>query len=412
MLRTLLLLVLLCTIAASAPSARAAGLLLPGEEGFNDCDHFSDNLWGLHTQLEEKYGLYFEIVYRQDTFWNTRGGNSTKSPPDRPRMAGLYLELDTAAAGLWENGTFFLGLEYITGKNPSDSRVGDWQWMSWISTDRRRAQVSEFWYRHSFLEDSIWIKFGKMEANTEFNAIDYSLDFIHSSAALNPTIPIPSYPDQDWGLVAGIEPSEHVAVNAGIYQGDLNGSRSIGNTLGNLRGPMLIVEPSFRYEINGLPGKINIGTWWNGREFDAYHRNRPNRTTYGSSYGFYGFLQQLLWKENPADTECAQGVGIYGQYGWVPKNRSEIDDFIGGGMTWQGAIRGRDDDVIGLGAFCVYFSDSAGFDDRAETAVELFYKAWLTGWLSVQPDVQFISNPGGVGNRNAIVVGSRVEFVF
>ena len=333
MLRTLLLLVLLCIIAASAPSARAAGLLLPGEEGFSDSDHFSDNLWGLHTQLEEKYGLYFEIVYRQDTFWNTRGGNSTKSPPDRPRMAGLYLELDTAGAGLWENGTFFLGLEYITGKNPSDSRVGDWQWMSWISTDRRRAQVSEFWYRHSFLEDSFWIKLGKMEANTEFNAIDYSLDFIHSSAALNPTIPIPSYPDQDWGLVAGIEPSEHFAVNAGIYQGDLNGSRSIGNTLGNLRGPMLIVEPSFRYEINGLPGKVNIGTWWNGRAFDAYHRNRPNRTTYGSSYGFYGFIQQLLWKENPADAECAQGVGIYGQYGWVPKNRSEIDDFIGGGMT-------------------------------------------------------------------------------
>ncbi len=412
MMQKILLLATLTTLLAGAPVAWPKDLVLPRDEAFGTCDHFSDNLWGLHSRLEENYGLSFEIIYRQDIFWNTRGGNSTKSPPDHPRMAGLYLELDTAAAGLWQNGTFFAGLEYMSGTHPSESRVGDWQYMSWISTDHTRAQISEFWYRHSFLEDAFWVKLGKMEANTDFNAIDYSLDFINSSAALNPTIPIPSYPDQDWGLVAGIEPSEHFAVNAGIYQGTLNGSRSIGNTLDDLRGPMLIIEPSFKYEINGLPGKINAGAWWNGRKFDAYHEYRTNRTTYGRSYGFYGFIQQLLWKENPDDAECTQGVGVYGQYGWVPKDRSEIDSFIGGGLTWQGAVRGRDEDVAGLGAFCVYFSDSAGFDDRAETAVELFYKAWLTGWLVLQPDVQFISNPGGVGNRNALAVGGRVEFVF
>ena len=411
MLKKILLFVI-ALVAAASTHVAAEGLILPGDEGFTDRDHFSDNLWGLHTNLQEKYGLSFEFIYRQDFIWNTHGGESTNSTPHMPRMAGMYFELETAKAGLWENGTFFLGLEYITGSNPStESRVGDWQWLSWISTDRRHSQISEAWYRHTFLEEKLWFKFGKMEANYEFNAIDYSFNFLNSSAMLNPTIPIPTYPDQDWGLAVGIVPADWFSCNFGIYQGKINGSRSVGNTLDDLRGPMLIMEPSFQYELAGLPGKVNIGAWWNGRTFDAYHENRTNRTEYGSSYGFYGFIQQLLWKEN-TDSDCEQGIGAYAEYGWTPGARFEVDNFVGAGLNWQGAIPTRDDDALGLGAFTVFFSDTAGFDESSETAVELFYKAYVTSWLVLQPDVQYITNPGGTNNSNAVVVGGRVEFIF
>jgi carbohydrate-selective porin OprB len=32
--------------------------------------------------------------------------------------------------------------------------------------------------------------------------------------------------------------------------------------------------------------------------------------------------------------------------------------------------------------------------------------------MALQPDVQYITNPGGNISRNALVVGGRVEFVF
>lgn len=397
---------------SSISFAGEAGLRLPNHEEFLTCDHFSDNLWGLHSTLKEKLGLSFEIRYLQDMFWNTRGGINTHNSGEYPRLFGLYLELDTAKAGLWENGTFFLGLEHISGHNPSESQTGDWQWFDWLSTDRRRNQVSEFWYKHTFLDEKLWVKFGKMEANYDFNFIEYSLEFLNSSAALNPTIPIPSYPNQDWGTVIGVKPADWFTCNFGIYQGKNNGTRSVGNTLDDLRGPMLIVEPSFKYSLDGLPGMVNVGAWWNGRRFDAYHNYPSNHEYYGKAYGFYGFWQQLLWKENPDAEACTQGIGLFAEYGWAPKDRYEIEEYAGGGLRWVGAIPTRDDDITGLGVFNIYFSDQAGFTDHTETAIEFFYKAQLTGWMALQPDVQYITNPGGDGKRNAVAVGGRLEFVF
>jgi len=242
--------------------------------------------------------------------------------------------------------------------------------------------------------------------------IEYSLEFVNSSAALNPTIPIPSYPWQDWGVVVGTRPVEWFSMNLGVYQRKNEGSRSVGNTLDDLRGPMLIAEPSVRYDLRGLPGTINFGVWWNGRRFDAYHEHSSRHRYHGKSGGFYGFWQQLVWKENPQNTECSQGIGLYAQYGWAPKDRSEVEDFIGGGLQWTGALPQRDDDVMGLGVFNVYFSDKAGFDKSYETAYEFFYKAQVFGWMALQPDIQYIVNPGGGKNRNALALGGRLEFVF
>ena len=373
-------------------------------------DHFSNNIWGLHDRLEEKLGLSFEIVYLQDMFWNTRGGISTCDTGEYPRLLGLHLELDTAKAGLWANGTFFLSLEHYSGKSPSN-HVGDWQMLDNIDSDRMN-QVSEFWYKHSFLDNKLWLKLGKMEANADFSYIETGIEFINSSAGLIPTVPIPSYPDQDWGAVIGIEPAALFGCTFGIYQAEIDGSRSVGHTIDNLRGPMVIVEPSFKYNLGELPGAINIGGWWNGRDFEAYHRHPGIHENDGKAWGFYGFCQQQLWRENPGEKDDSQGIGLFAQYGWAPKDRFEVEDYAGGGFRWQGAIPGRDDDVLGLGAFNVYFSDRAGHREHAETAVEFFYKAQLTGWLAVQPDLQYITNPGGDIDKNALVLGGRVEFVF
>ena len=192
----------------------------------------------------------------------------------------------------------------------------------------------------------------------------------------------------------------------------LRGPLGNGFPLDDLRGPLLIAESSFKYSIDGLPGSVNVGAWWSGRRVEAYHEHDTAHEHHGKAWGLYGFWQQLLWRENPADEDCGQGIALFAQYGWAPKDRAEAEDYAGGGIRWQGALPSRDDDVLGMGAFHVRFSDQAGFEDHSETAVELYYKAQVTGWLAVQPDAQFIANPGGDGKRNAVVLVGRVEFIF
>jgi porin len=225
-------------------------------------------------------------------------------------------------------------------------------------------------------------------------------------------VPIPSYPDQDWGAVLGVEPVDWFGCKFGIYQGEIDGGRSVGDTIDHLRGPMLIVEPSFKYDLAGLGGSFNIGGWWNGRDFEALNKNSNRHATCSKAWGWYAFWEQMLWKENPDEQDCKQGLSLFTQYGWTQKDRCEIEDYVGGGLRWQGAIPSRDEDVLGLGAFNVYFSDRTGYKNHSETAVELFYKAQLTDWLAVQPDMQYITNPGGDINKNALVLGGRIEFVF
>jgi carbohydrate-selective porin OprB len=75
-------------------------------------------------------------------------------------------------------------------------------------------------------------------------------------------------------------------------------------------------------------------------------------------------------------------------------------------------VPSRDGDTIGAGVFHVEFSDEAEFANDGETAVEVFYRAQVTGWFSVKPDFQYIFNPGGTTNDDSVVVGARAELIF
>ena len=56
------------------------------------------------------------------------------------------------------------------------------------------------------------------------------------------------------------------------------------------------------------------------------------------------------------------------------------------------------------------YRDSVGSADGSEAAFELTYSDNLTPWLAVQPDLQYIVNPGTDPTLNkAVVVGARID---
>ena len=378
-------------------------VVCPGfTQDFVTRDHLLRDWWGARSAWEE-HGLTSDLVYTAEFFANTDGGMETGE--EYRGDFSVTLELDTSAAGWWENGTFFVHLQEQHGKGVTDDYVGDFQVLSNIDADDY-AQISEIWYRHILFDDLLWIKLGKMEANEDFAFVDFGGEFINSSAGFSPTIPLVTYPDQDWGAVLGVEPVDWFSMNMGAYQGRPDGGRSIGDTLDNLYGPLVLVEPAFHYSLVDQPGHFRVGGWWNGDEFEKFDGSDANE-----NYGWYLTWDQEIWKENP-DDECEQGIGLFGQYGWGDEDRNEAEHYIGGGIQWTGALPSRDDDVVGLGVFHVEFSDEAGFDEDGETAFELFYGARVAGWLCIKPDLQYIANPGGTDNDDAFAVGVRCEIVF
>ncbi|MBU0754374.1 MAG: carbohydrate porin, partial [Planctomycetes bacterium] len=161
----------------------------------------------LRSQWEER-GFTFNLVTTAEFFCNTRGGIATHHARKYRGDVSLFLEYDTGRAGLWDGGVFFAHLQHEHGDGLTEKYVGDFQTFSNIEADDF-TQVSEIWYRHEFLEGELWTKLGKQDASADFAAVEYGGEFISSSPGFSPTIPLVTYPDQDWGVVLGYEPNEH-----------------------------------------------------------------------------------------------------------------------------------------------------------------------------------------------------------
>jgi porin len=113
----------------------------------------------------------------------------------------------------------------------------------------------------------------------------------------------------------------------------------------------------------------------------------------------------------------------------VPNDRNPINFYADDGLVYKGLIPRRPDDKIGIAAMfarvgdnargldadTAFFSSNPFFPVRSsEAVIEMMYQAQIKPWWMLQPDLQYVINPGGgVLNsdgslrRNALVIGVR-----
>lgn len=91
---------------------------------------------------------------------------------------------------------------------------------------------------------------------------------------------------------------------------------------------------------------------------------------------------------------------------------SEVEHHLGAGLALTGTLPGRADDVAGLYASLAVLSEEAAPRDD-DLALEAFYKAQVTGSISVKPSLQYVVNPSGDAATGDALVGIlRVEIAF
>ncbi len=173
-----------------------------------------------------------------------------------------------------------------------------------------------------------------------------------------------------------------------------------------------------------------MGGWYNSNAFADPAAIVVPRTRRGD-WSVYAVMDQLVFRPPGAKDS---GVGVFARAMGAPGDRNQLSVFVDGGITYKGAF-GRDSDTIGLGFGWARISDSARAGDAAtaaltsgfyprrssETILELTYQAQLAPWWSVQPDLQYVFNPGGGivdPNRptkrvgDAVVMGVRTTITF
>ncbi len=338
------------------------------------------------------------------------------------QLLDLNVELDLATMVDLEGGTVFAAFQNAT-EPVGQPWSGSYQVTSNIAIDGRIGQLSEIWYQQLLFDDSVRVKLGKVDANSEFAYITSAGEFINASAGFTPTIfAMPTYPDPAFSANVFWTPTESIYAGFGVYDGALAAD---GISTGGL-GPgtafsaddsddvFLITEGGIRFkELGPLTGALlGVGGWWHSGEFDTF----SGGTRRGAG-GVYALGEARLWTPANVDLDDPEDLGglwAFGQFGWAPDDVAEVGMQLGGGLSLFGTFADRPDDSVGIYVTWADFSDDAGSPFVGdETVVEAYYDIAVTPWFHVKPDIQHVSNPSGDPTlRDAWVATLRLTFVF
>lgn len=360
-----------------------------------------------------------------------------------------YLLADLGEMGLWKGLCVYADGYQIHGQSISALDIGSLSTVSsWEALPSTR--LSELWFEQHLFDDRLTLRLGQLAADAEFLLSSGAGNFLNSTWgwATLPSLDLPaggpSYPLATPGVRVALKPDTNWGFMIGVYNGDPVGPRCTGNPqICDNNGfdfrldtpPMLIAEGSYTYNRSGLlPGTLKLGGWRDfassanqtfsvGRTPATVAFNSGHRV--GDDMAVYGILDQSVWKS--VSSERPNGIALFGRAVVAPAGENLIDIYLDGGVTFNGLLRGREDDTLAIGASYSGLSDDAHAVDMStgqtvhltrEMLLEVCYTAQLMRGWNLQPDFQYIWQPGGVSKPakdvvpDAAVVGVRTTLNF
>jgi porin len=427
------------------------------------------DMWGLRTALAQ-YGISFALQETSEVLGNVTGGAKQGAAYDG--LTQMALQLDTNRAFGLHGGLFNVSALQIHGTNLSSNNLLTLQTASGIESDRA-TRLWELWYQQKFLEeDRLDIKVGQQSLDQEF-MVNANGAYLINTMFGWPMVPSadlpgggPAYPLSALGVRARYRPIDPVNLLAGVFNGSPSPSGGLccsgdpqlqdpsGTSFPLNGGVLVIAEAQYAYPSLGtilyanqpepLARVYKVGAWFNSenfadQQFDNAGLSLANPASNGiplshhGDYGLYATVDQMVWVD---PTESDRNVNIFGRVLWAPQaDRNLITFSMNAGLTFHEPILRRDDDTFSVGMGYAKVSSSAGSLDKAtafysgsfvptrggETYLEVSYQYQVAPWWQLQPDMQYVFNPGGgVANPNApasrigneFVLGIRTNILF
>ena len=212
------------------------------------------------------------------------------------------------------------------------------------------------------------------------------------------------------GVMAAWAPSEAIRLKAGTWDGapalcSCASAAIFDGSSGTVAAAGIEITP-FGGDI--IDGTYRVGVWRHSEvEIAAPTTKYTGEPLLGSAKGLYFTADQGLWENG------ARRLSIFAQGGWGEADRSAVSRYFGGGLTFSSPFTGRPDDVLGIGVAYAEVGELERGEGLAgsETVVEIFYKVRVLGWMTLNPDIQWVHRPGG-SDHTALVAGLRVATVF
>ena len=444
------------SIPASGDELEASRGVFGFLDGVNRSPALLGDMWGLRKSLSN-YGITLGIQDVEEYLGNTTGG-ARQGLFGYNGLTQVVLQMDTNRAFGHYGGQFNASFLNIRGGlGIENNNVMALQTISGIQAEST-TRMWELWYDQKFLEeDRLDIKIGQQSLDQEYMVSSNALYFVNTMFGWA-TLPSynmpgggPAYPLSSLGVRFSARPVDGVQILAGVYNGSpakqwldnaqLNNLHGMQFGLG--QGTLSIVEAQFSYPSLGSmvsPGKTQplgwtykIGAWYNSlpfadQQFDSAgfaladaDKSNGNAQMHKGNYAIYGVADQLVWRD---DVDPNRTLSLFGRVMGAPQqDRNTIAMSANFGLLMRSPLKNRASDTFGLGfgyaqvsssyanatRDAYMYSGTSGPIPTNEWMSELTYQYQVKPWFVLQPDIQYIYNPGaGIPNPNS-PTGARIQ---
>jgi porin len=457
--------ILVCTALSGGTALGAGGIVpdilyAPGElpqtpapapgGGILDQDQLLGDMGGLRSGLA-KYGVSIHLGETSEILDNVSGGIGRG--PLYEGLTDLNVGWDLRTAFDWR-GVFFARVYQIHGRGLTTNEVDNLNTISGIEATRT-TRLFEAWYEQH-IGDWLRIRIGQQSAGQEFIVTSTARLFVNGAFGW-PTLPSADLPSGGPGFPLGtpavrfrIDFNDELTLFSGVFDGNPTGAPLgtpnpqtydlSGTAFRTSDGVLWINEVRYNPGNSPATGGYRLGAWYDSERFpdlglasngaplaSPASTGVPRR--YNGDFSFYGIVDQPIFRKDDSDN----GFSVFARAMGAPGDRNLVDLYLDGGVTYKG-LTGHGD-TIGLGVAYAHIGNVARALDTeqallnggltpvqsSETAVELTYQFNVAKWWTLQPDLQYIVNPGGgIPNpqaptsriRNAVVAGLRTIITF
>jgi porin len=380
---------------------------------------------GVRTELN-RLGITPTASYTMQLMGNPSGGQSRGFTYAGTLQASIFWDLEKLLGlpGL----SFDIGGAWSTGKDLSTDYIGNSFTVQSAYTapnnGTNNLTLGQVYLQQRLFDDSLVIAAGRLAPDNTFatmpvfdNYLNGAINSLPGVLSINDATFTAYPPGVEWGAQAiyNITPTFQLA--GGVFntnqssarggKGGLNFALQQGN-----RGVLSVIQLNYFFNQapgdTGLPGQYSLGGSYDSNRFTDL--NNPNSTKSGT-YSIHGMFQQMVYRDGGAGSQ--KGLTVWWETALAPKSTvSSLPYFVGGGLSYQGIIPRRDNDIASAaviyGSFSRYIPRTT-----AETVIEMNYQITVNGWLSITPDLQYVIRPGGSSAiKNALVLGTQVAIVF
>jgi porin len=269
---------------------------------------------------------------------------------------------------------------------------------------RTRFEIYTLWYRQYLFDEMVSVRVGKLVPTYDFNNVVRSIPFSEdaynipavSSAILTPLYlsptqlgVMPGYYNSATGMVAVLNPKDHLYAQYGIYDGNLAAGRQTGLEGPHFNGYCLqIAECGGDWTVGQQekPGAFGAGYWKQTGLLSA-----PSGNVHGAE-GVYLFSSQRLYFERPGESN--NGLTAWLQLAATNSDFISTHRYVGSGLSYFGPIRYRDNDSAGFAFAYGEMNDDPAADLGPQEAIYTWYYQYqVCQSCNLQPNLTYISTP-------------------